>query len=380
VELNEEGRIASGHDRTGEMEGLEDYHDYLRQVGWCGYSRAHGVGNNDVHPATSPLPAEHHEESWVAGRTIAALEKHRVEKPDRPFLLWASFAKPHSPYDPPRPYDCMYDPRHIPEPMGGWDNEEIMADRDRELIVRRAEYGWDKFAPQAVQVARAHYCGMVTFQDAMIGRILDWLDKAGLADETIVVYSCDHGDLLGDFGRFFKTCLYDGAVKIPFIWRVPGVIGENDLHRRDQLVGLQDILPTLCGLTGVNFPYDVDGMDLTPTFRDSGTKGRDFYVSVTESGGSAKAMVRTPEWKYIYTEVGGVEELYNALDRDGELKNLAHDPACAAIKADLRARLIRWCVENGVSYLVSNGELSVKSDECLPKPEFAAGRMGWRRF
>ena len=170
-----------------------------------------------------------------------------MQQSAQPFLLWASFSKPHAPYDPPRPYDTMYDPRQIPAPLGGWANDELLRGCDPELIRRPIVYGWDRFSPEAVQISRAYYAGMVTFQDAMIGRIVDWLEKHDLLEETIIVYTCDHGDLLGDFGRFFKTNMFDGAVKVPQIWRVPGQSAGD--FRRDQLVGLQDILPTLCALT-----------------------------------------------------------------------------------------------------------------------------------
>jgi len=377
-ELYESGRIIAHFDPNCEMEGLEDYHDYLKAVGWSGYSRAHAVGNNDIHPVASPLPAEHHEEAWVASRSIAALERHRQEKPSQPFLIWASFAKPHSPYDPPRPYDAMYDPRHIPEPLGGWDNEDALKGRDPELIVRRRRYGWERYSPQGVQLSRAHYAGMVSFQDAQIGRIMEWLDGSGLADDTIVVYTSDHGDLLGDFGRFFKTCMYDGSVKVPFIWRAPGLVAGNDPHRRDQLVGLEDILPTLCGLTGVNLGRDVDGVDLTPTLRDATTPSRQFYVS--ETGDSCqKAMVRTADWKYLYCEVDGVEELYDAREPDGELRNLADNPAYVSVVSQLRETLIQWCKDNGDARLIPDGKLSVTQADTLPPAEFSVNILGWRR-
>jgi len=379
TELCESGRIVWYFDHKGESEGLEDYFDYLKKVGWAGYSRAHAVGNNDIHPAVSPLPAEHHEESWVASRTIAALERHQEQNPNQPFLIWASFAKPHSPYDPPRPYDAMYDPRHIPEPLGGWDNEEIMRDRDRDVLVRRQQYGWDSFSAQSVQVARAHYAGMVTFQDACIGRMLDWLDAAGLADNTIIAYSSDHGDLLGDFGRFFKVCMYDGSVRVPFIWRVPGVVPAEDPHQRDHLVGLQDILPTFCGLTGVELGYDVDGDDLTPILANSNAPGREFYVSECDAGNDQKAMVRTAKWKYLYSEVGGIEELYDARKPDGELRNLAGDPAYASAVSELRETLIQWCKDNGDWGMIPDGKLVVRPDDAL-LADFDHRQLGQIRF
>jgi arylsulfatase A-like enzyme len=379
AELNESGRMLAQFDPRGEATGIEDYHDYLRQAGWGGYQRAHGIGNNDVHPSPSPLPAEHHAEAWVAARAIAALERHQAREDGQPFLLWASFSKPHPPYDPPRPYDTLYDPRQVPPPLGTWGDEAVMQGRDPELTRRRVVYGWDRLSPQAVQASRAFYAGMVTFQDAMIGRIVDWLQARNLLEETLIVYTSDHGDLLGDFGRFFKTCMYDGSVKVPLIWRAPGLASST--CRRDQLVGLQDILPTLCALTGVSLPCQVDGQDLSPMLHDPAAPGRDRYVAETRSGRDGqKAMVRTAEWKYIYCTEEGTEELYDMRAPDGELRNLAADPAHRQARESLRASLIHWCREHGDDQLLDGGDLARTHREEEPAPSFSLGAMGWRWY
>lgn len=118
VEWTESGRILKEHDPRGQLRGVEDYFDYLNDQGWHGYARAHGIGNNDVRPCPSPLPAEHYVDAWIADRSIAAMDRHRAEHGEAPFFLWMSSPKPHSPYDPPRPYDNLYDPRDIPRPFG----------------------------------------------------------------------------------------------------------------------------------------------------------------------------------------------------------------------------------------------------------------------
>lgn len=378
VELNEEGRVLARFDPLGEMEGLEDYHDFLRAHGWSGYTRAHGIGNNDVHPSPSPLPLDLHEEAWVAERSIAWLRQHIEREPEKPFLLFASFAKPHPPYDPPRPYDSLYDPRQVSPPLGDWEDDSLLDDRDRELAVRRSRYGWHWLSREAVQLIRSYYCGMMTLQDAMIGRIIEFLEETGLLDETIVIYTTDHGDLLGDLRSFFKAAMYDGAVRIPFIWRVPGVVPSDQPHHRYQLAGLQDILPTLCALTGVNLPSEVDGQDLTPILTDPNASGREFIVSHTLEPPLRKYMLRTERWKYVYTEVGGVEELYDATRPDAELTNLA--PETPEVLRELREKLIEWCIENEDTRFVSDRKLPVSSEDVLPPAVFNPDGMGWRKY
>jgi arylsulfatase len=371
-ELCESGRVIKQFDPEGKQRGIEDFHDYLHDVGWGGYERAHMTGNNDIHPAPSPLPAEHHEEAWVASRTIAALKRHAEETPDEPFLMWSSYAKPHSPYDPPRPWDTMYDPREIPPPVGCLDDLE---GRDVELTRRPWKYGWDRVSPEAVQVARAHYYGMVSFHDAQIGRVLDYLDEAGLADDTVVVYMADHGDLLGDFGNFFKCSLFDGSVKVPFIVRAPGVAPAGET--RDHLAGPLDLLPTICGLTGNDLPQEVDGDDLTPILKSADAPGREFFVSQTWDTPEQKYMVRTPDLKYIYCEEGGTEELYDVAADPNDLVNIVADRPDDV--ARLRNMLIEWCIDNGDEQMVQDGQLAVspiKEDD----RKFRDGNMGWRWY
>lgn len=381
VDLNEEGRIIGQFDPHGKMTGLEEYHDYLAAAGYGGYERSHGIGNNDMRPAACTLPAEHHEEAWVATRTIHHLQRHLAAKDGRPFLMWASFAKPHSPYDPPPPFDRMYDPRSIPAPLGGWDDDSILDGRDIELHRRRKIYGWDMLSPQCVQAARAYYAGMVSFQDQQIGRILDFIESAGLAGETIVVYSCDHGDLLGDFGRFFKATMHDASAKVPFIWRAPSVAGRDGVHHRTQLAGLQDILPTLCSLTGVGLAQEVQGVDLSGVLADAGAAGQDCIFSETgQEAGNQKAMIRTADWKYSYCDLGGVEELYDMRTPMGEVHNLAGDSRHAGVLADLRGRLVQWAVDTGDTKLVAGGKLAFADEAGLPPPVFEPAKLGWRWY
>jgi hypothetical protein len=93
------------------VRSLRAANPHARDQGWPGYGRSHGVGNNDVRPVSVPFPADLHEEARVAGRSIAAITTRRLRSPDKPFFLWASFTKPHPPYDPPFPYDRLIAPR-----------------------------------------------------------------------------------------------------------------------------------------------------------------------------------------------------------------------------------------------------------------------------
>ncbi len=372
AELCEEGRIIATFDPTGQMRGLEDYHDWLFEQGWGGYERAHGIGNNDVHPAASPLPAELHEESWVATRTIANLDDHLQHHPDQPFFLWASFTKPHSPYDPPRPWDAKYDPRQVPPPVG---ELALLVDRDPLLRTWPVAYGWDRLSPQAVQNARAHYFGLVSFQDYNIGRIVDFLRQRGLLQNTIIVYTSDHGDLLGDFGCFFKCNMFHGSVGVPLIFAGPGVQAQG---RVDALAGLQDILPTLAELTGQPLPRPVMGVSLAPVLHGSARAVREYYISQSLDAPNQRYMVLTDRFKYVYHQLGGVQELYDVVEDRRELRNLAAERP--QVVAELRGMLLDWVREHRDEQMLAGDDLATAPEDASAQTEFQVNRMGWRWY
>ena len=326
---HESGRILAGFDPQNEQRGLEDYIDYLADAGWGGYGRGHGIGNNDVRPCPSPLPAEHHPDHWVADRTIQKMREHAADYPDKPFLIWTSFPKPHAPLDPPAEYAQMYDPRQVPAPFG---DESLLADRNPYMEYTRITHALDSLSPQARRVARAYYYGLISFQDAQVGRIMQALEEIGEVENTIIVYTADHGDLMGDFGTFFKCSFQQGSLNVPIIFAGAGVPKEQ---RRTQLVGLQDILPTAAELTECCLDQKVHGLDLTDVMNDSGAEGRDIYYAQCLDAPQQMAMVTDGSLKYCYCQQGPTEELYDLVNDPHELVNLATDK-------DHHADLLKW--------------------------------------
>lgn len=370
VELAESGRLLRKYDPLGEKEGVEDYHDYLKSVGWGGYTRGHGLGNNDIFPAPSPIPEQHYVDTWVAERAMHYMDEHQRRYPDKPFFMWASMPKPHSAYDPPRPYDTMYDPRNMPEPVGDID---LLRERGLDMMVRdHYNYIWDLLSPEAKKVIKAHYYGMVSLQDKLVGRLLDFLEQKQLRDNTIVIFTSDHGDLLGDFGLYFKRSFYNGSVKVPLLISFPGVIkpGQTSHH----LVGLQDLLPTLLSLIGEPLRSDaaIDGLDLTPVCMND-MAVRDYYISQCNQGKfKQRYMVTNRKWKYIYHSYGGVEELYDEEADPRELVNLAgeQEPNVQRIRTELRNVLTEWVIEhNDAAMIQGDGLLREERIEPFPMPD-----------
>lgn len=356
TEFAESGRILSKYDPTNQLMGLEDYHDYLHSVGWGGYTRGHGLGNNDVYPAPSPIPQEHYVDTWVTDRAIAHMQNHVENKKDTPFFMWVSFPKPHSAFDPPRPYDNMYDPREMPAPIGSID---ILKDRglDRE-VKTYYDHMWDLLSPEAQKVIKAHYYGLISHQDKQIGKVLDFIESNGLQNDTIVVYTADHGEMLGDFGLYFKKTFYNGSVRVPLMISYPPKIRAGIVS--EQLVGLQDLLPTLLALADDPLEAQVDGKDLIPVILED-KPVREYYISQCGDDPYQQYMIMSLRWKYIYHQHGGVEELYDQLQDYAELNNLAgsQESSVRKLMETMRKELIRWCEENEDHSILENGELKV---------------------
>ena len=375
VDLHESGRMLRKFDPEGKLEGVEDYFDYLKSVGWRGYARAHGIGNNDVRPCPSPLPPEHYVDHWIADCTIRQMGRHSQDFSDRPFFMWMSSPKPHSPYDPPRPYDDIYDPRTIPAPFG---SAEDLAGRNPFLDQKRYTHAIPTLSPEAWQVIRSYYYGCISFLDAMIGRVMEHLEKKGMLDNTLILFSADHGDLIGDFGSCSKANHLNGSVRVPFIVAGPGV-AQGKIS--DALVGLQDVLPTLAAAAGADIGQPVQGKDLSSHLKDVTVPVRDIYYSTTRSGaGGQSAMVTDGQWKYIYTEGNATEELYDQANDPRELCNLAYSPEHKSRLADMRDMLRQCAVELDDTEILDGDGFSETNVDRAKFADAPAGSMGWRWY
>lgn len=377
VDLCESGRIIAQFDPTGRTRGLEDYFDFLSDSGWTGYTRAHGIGNNDVRPCASPLPPELTVDHWIADCTLRQIDRHLKESADRPFFMFMSSPKPHSPYDPPTPFDRMYDPRRVPAP---WGSIRDLQGRNPHLLHTIYPHAAESLSPQAWQVIRAHYYGSVSWLDAQIGRVLARLEAAGLLANTLVLFTADHGDLLGDFGSVFKTNHLNGSVRVPFIAAGPGV---QPGAVSKSLVGLQDILPTCAAAAGTSTGKPVQGRDLASVFSNPAARVRDIFYSTTSEDPELSVMATDGQWKYVYSQAaGGVEELYDQDKSLSEETNLASDPRFRSTKDQMRARLketARALEDNGI--FGENGRLKT-SDAYSgdPAKRRMTGAMGWRWY
>lgn len=211
----------------------------------------------------SAVPVEVHSSTWVADRTIDFIDEYAHGDP---FYGWIGFPDPHFPYNPPEPYCYEYDPEDVELPVDSAGAVWEATDVPRYVTYHLEEkYGTDwREIPEAIQrEIIAHYYAMVDLVDDQVGRILTALEEHGIAENTVVVFTSDHGDWLGDHGLFQKGIPHTrGLTRVPWVMRWPGVTEEG--RRVDAPTSQLDLMPTLLDAAGADVPYGVQGESLRP--------------------------------------------------------------------------------------------------------------------
>jgi choline-sulfatase len=265
-------------------------------------------------------------------------EPYLCQRRKAPFFLYVSFYEPHSPFRFPVEFRGRHDPRSFDVP------EVRPEERDEVPPVFR------DLSREEKQGILAAYYTSVEFVDKNVGLVLDALARSGHAADTCVIFTGDHGCLLGQHGRFEKHCSYEPAVRAPLLMRFPGVIRPG--RSSDALVELIDVMPTVLDLCGVAVPAKVQGRSLVPLLRGETEEHRGQVIA--EYADNEEAMIRARRWKLVYSTgerrrrdgyaldgplPGRTVRLYD-LDNDPEENtNLAGRPEHAATVEELTARL-----------------------------------------
>lgn len=286
------------------------------------------------------LPAELHHSRWVADRSIDCL---RSAEP--PFFLFISFNDPHHPYAAPRPYCDHHEPAEIRLPRiraGELDDMPPFYREDRHpheqgFLMREVR----REGEASLRMAIAMTFGMVEMLDDNVGRILEALARLGLERSSIVVFTSDHGELLGEHDLLRKGPVSYGSIyRIPFMIRVPWLSSPRS---SDALTSHVDLLPTLCELLGVDTPRDVDGRSLGPLLAGGTSAVREYLFSEYHPRAELdlySQSVRTLDWRLtIYPHHPEWGELFDEREDSGELVNRYGDPSCRGVSRELRGVL-----------------------------------------
>jgi arylsulfatase A-like enzyme len=251
--------------------------------------------------------------------TDAAVEFLRQYKKDRPFFLYLAFANPHDPRVVNKEYRERYDEAKMPlpknyRPFHPFNNGELLV-RDEKLAP------WPR-TPEVVRQHLTDYYGVITYLDREIGRILQALRDSGEYDNTLIIFSSDHGLALGSHGLMGKQNLYEDGMKVPLIFAGPGI----PRGRSDALTYLYDIFPTVCELTGAPVPAGLDGKSLAPVIRGEAKQVRDTLFLAYRT---VQRALRKGDWKLIRYPQINKTQLFDLKDDPHETRDLAGDPKYA---------------------------------------------------
>jgi len=273
----------------------------------------------------SDLPDEHHSTTWIGDRALDVID---TWKPGEPNLLMVGFIKPHHPFDPPAPWHRMYDPKALTL-LPGW--TETCPERDRTRA--RGYFPNAKMTERQLRRAMACYYASISHIDHHVGRMVDAVRRKGLTDNTLILYTSDHGDYLGFHHMLLKgNHLYDPLVRVPLIIRWPDGQGAGTVSQR--LVSNVDLAPTLCRMAGCSPAKGMHGQDL----RVDGPGHEHIFCEA----GKHHVMVRTRSRKLLRQGPKGSDILFD-LEKDPlEMTDVAGDPAYAEDLKSLRAAALAW--------------------------------------
>lgn len=263
---------------------------------------------------------EDHEQTdgIAATEAIGLLEEYAARK--QPFFLAVGLFRPHTPYVAPQKYFNLYPPHGINVPQVPRQYLKSLPAPARHSLTRKREQ--QNLPLQLARQAMQAYYASITFADAQVGRVLEALEANGLADNTIVLFTSDHGYHMGEHGHWQKTTLFENAARVPLILSVPGARGNGQVTQA--LAEMVDFYPTLAELCELRPPDHLAGVSLTSVVHDPSTRPRETALTQYDSGYSLRSA------GYRYTEWGhqGAEgiELYDRTSDPDELVNLASQP------------------------------------------------------
>ena len=262
---------------------------------------------------------------------------------DTPWCLFVSFTLPHFPFAAPEHHQSRYRLDDIDQPIAGSPDQWPMHPPLAAFRDTRVQTARDVRSEHAIRRARLVYYAMCSFVDELIGDVITGLGDAGLADDTRIIYTSDHGETLGDYGLWGKSVMYDSAAAVPLILAGPDVSADRSV---DCPVSLVDLAPTIMAATGVEpaaEDADLPGADLWPMAAGDEPADRTVFSEYHATGStSATYMLRDRRWKYVHW-VGHDPQLFDMQADPHELTNLAAHPAQLTRVAAFRRRLAAIC-------------------------------------
>ena len=368
----------------------EDKRHYFRKDDYTlflekhGYSRDHPTNfpgyKESFGAPVSPLPEEFHIDSFIGNETVKWLE----DSAEKPFFLWVSFNSPHDPYDPPENLASIYKDAPIPPPIGDFSelkNKPLYQRKIIDFYKKNLLYltDYSKMTAENIKRIRQHYFAAITLVDKQIEKIINTLRNKNLPDSTLIVFSSDHGDNLGDHGLPFKSNFYEGALMVPLIISGPG-IPKGKRAERD--VNWLDLHATFLSVAGIEIPNHVQGENIKELLYETASSSasvsnknpnksqernserileRDIFSELLGS-----VMVKTERYKLVLCD-NSEGELYDLLEKPLEVNNHFNDPSFGDIREELTSKIVKHLLDNNRVHSFGGGRHASDSerDRCF---------------
>ena len=331
----------SQEELRGEPE-KDSYMAYLHGKGYRYVCEPHGVrGEMYYVPQPSQLPPEVHPTNWVGDRSVAFV-KEQADKGE-PWYLFSSFIHPHPPFSPPNPWHKLYRAPLMPLPNVPADVEALQTHINR--VQNRYKYRDQGVDQNLLRCMKAYYYACISFIDYQVGRVIAALEESDQLDDTVILFTGDHGEHLGDYNCFGKRSMHDSCARVPMLARWPGRLAAGQVC--DKAVSLVDVAPTALDAAGTAIAdHELDGVSLADIA--TGASGRDTVFAQISHGGRGDAAARAAgstymavnrNWKYFYSAPDDREFLFDRVRDPRETRNLAGGPfrqnALASMKGEL---------------------------------------------
>lgn len=279
-----------------------------------------------------------HRAVWTAQKTIDFL--NTPEAKENPFFIWTSFAPPHAPHVPPEELDDLYNPDDIPVDWEEYFAFERSRMQNRPMIEDFWKAGSVRHDIDIFKKAVCRYLSLITLVDREIGRVLSTLRGQGLDDDTIIIFTADHGDFAGNFGQLGKNLPgYEDLLRIPFIYVDP--YREDHGRHVQGMYQNVDLFPSLMERLGLPVPHTVQGRSFLPALDGCPGSSRDYIFAET----SMEKTIQSRDWKLTFfvrhPERG---QLFRMSPTPNELENLWDNPDYTHIKAKLMSEMMTWMV------------------------------------
>lgn len=362
VILCEEGR----HHLGG---GPDDFELYLKDRGFAGQELTHAMGNNHYTVRPWHLPEDCHPTNWTTKQMCRTIQRRDH---DKPAFWFCSYIAPHPPITPPEAYLDMYRDIGVDEEFyGDW-----AKDFDSLPYGLKIRHGlFQHYDKKAIRLARMGFYAQCTYIDHQIRLLIGTLNEEGLIDDTIIMFTSDHGDMLGNHHLWRKPPMHEWSTKIPMIL-VPHTDGySRSPHncRDDRLVVQEDIFPALFDLCGLDVPETVEGISML------GGEKRDFLYSEHYEDDAAHRMIRKGSYKLIWYPVGNIFHLFNLEEDPNELRDLSGFPGVEDVLVDLKQDLLSSLYGSDMKWVKDN-EIVGEPDKNFTPPvqRSLIGQRGWR--